>query len=300
MLAALALGEDAADAREGGEYLELAKAIALETGLLVPVTPAPSRPDEVETDGVVEVSGPPLAIRLLGDFELRVRGRPVDLSAVRPRARALLRLLSLNAGIAVHHETIEAALWPEADRESSTRNLHVAIAAVRRALEPSAPRGAFHVVRREGDAYRLAVPSGSEVDLLRFERAVAAGHLARQRSDGSGAASLYQEALAWYRGDLLPEDGPAEWVAERRELCRLAAVEAAQGLAEILLARGDADGAARVCATGLRIERYHDPLWRLLIRSRAQAGDLGAANRARLGYDRMLAELGVTAPSALG
>src|SRR5207247_1059222 len=117
-------------------------------------------------------------------------------------------------------------------------------------------------------------------------QAVAAGHLARERSDDADAVRHYQVALDWYRGDLLPEDGPAEWVVERRELSRLAAVEAAQGLAEILLSQGNADGAARVSSIGLRIERYHDPLWRLLIRARAQAGDLGAANRAQLGYDR--------------
>ena len=57
------------------------------------------------------------------------------------------------------------------------------------------------------------------------------------------------------------------------------------------------EGAARAASAGLRIERYHDPLWRLLIRSRDEAGDQGAASRARSAYDQMLAELGVQ-PSA--
>src|SRR5439155_24086693 len=91
-------------------------------------------------NGIAKDPEPPVAIRLLGGLERRLRGRPVDLSRGRPRAGALLRLLSLNAGIAVHHETIEAALWPEADREAGGPNLHVAIAALRRTLEPSAPR----------------------------------------------------------------------------------------------------------------------------------------------------------------
>jgi DNA-binding SARP family transcriptional activator len=74
----------------------------------------------------------------------------------------------------------------------------------------------------------------------------------------------------------------------------LAAVDASQALAELLLQRGEAALAARICATGLRIERYHDPLWRLLIAARDQAGDQGAAKAARLSYDKMLAELGVS------
>jgi DNA-binding SARP family transcriptional activator len=97
----------------------------------------------------------------------------------------------------------------------------------------------------------------------------------------------------------LPEDGPAEWVVERRERCRLAAVETAVALAELLLEAGDADAAARACTSGLRIERYHDPLWRLLIRAREAAGDQGAAIRARASYGKMLADLGVEAVSAV-
>lgn len=265
-----------------------------------PVNGNGAHPAEVRLAPISRGGPPPVAIRLLGGFELRLDGRAVDLSGVRPRARTLLRLLCLNAGTALHHETIEAALWPEADPEASSRNLHVAIASLRRALEPAVARGAFQLLRRDGDAYRLALPAGSEVDLLPFERAVATGRAARVGSDDDGAGRAFQEALDLYRGDLLPEDGPAEWVADRRELCRLAAVDAAQGLAEILLAHGDAAGAARAASAGLRVERYHDPLWRLLIRARNEAGDQGAASRARLGYQRMLAELGVeAAPAAL-
>jgi DNA-binding SARP family transcriptional activator len=230
---------------------------------------------------------------MLGGYELRLDGRPVDLSGVRPRARALLRLLSLYAGGPVHHETIEAAMWPEADTDAASRNLHVAIAGLRRALEPNAGRGTFQLLRREGDAYRIALPEGADVDLLRFERALAAGRSARERGDADTALVAYQESLDRYAGELLPEDGPAEWVADRRELARLGAVEAAQQLAQLLLDRGDVEAAAQAAAAGLRIERYHDPLWRLLIRSRDEAGDQGAASRARAGYDRMLAELGV-------
>jgi DNA-binding SARP family transcriptional activator len=250
---------------------------------------------EVRLPPIARGGPPPLVIRLLGGFELRLDGRAIDLSAIRPRVRALLRLLSLNAGTGLHHETIEAALWPEAEAEAGSRNLHVAIASLRRALEPTVARGAFQLLRRDGDAYRLVLPARSEVDLLRFEQAVATGRSARERSDDDGAARAFQEALDLYRGDLLPEDGPAEWVADRRDVSRLAAVDAAEGLAEILLARGDRAGAAAAASAGLLVERYHDPLWRILIRARDEAGDQGAASRARLGYDRMLAELGVEA-----
>lgn len=296
LLAYLALSEASADPDEAEEYLDLALAISRETGIQPPSAPElPARGDAPDGQGVA----PPVTVRVLGAFELMLDGQEVDLSAIRPRARTLLRLLCVNAGARVHHETIENALWPDADAEASGRNLHVAIAALRRALEPAQMRGSFQLLRRDGDAYLMDVPPGSEVDIQRFMRAVSRGRLARERSDPGAAAAAYREALDLYRGDVLPEDGPAEWVAELRESCRLAAVEATQALAEILLASGEAAGAARACAIGLRIERYHDPLWRLLIEARDRAGDPGAASRARLGYDQMLAELGIPA-SATG
>jgi DNA-binding SARP family transcriptional activator len=291
MLAHLALSVSVADDIEAEQYRSAAVELAGEIGLVVP-----DDADVGPAETVAAVDAPPLQIHMLGGFAMSLAGREVDLRRVRPRARALLRLLCLHAGAPVHHETIEAVLWPSADPDASSRNLHVAIAALRRTLEPAAGRGSFQLVRREGDAYRLALPVGSEVDLLRFEEAIRGARTAEGRGDLDRAVAAYQAALDMYRGELLPEDGPAEWVAERRDACRLAAVGAAQNLARLLLRQGDAAGAANACNIGLRIERYHDPLWRLLIEARDMAGDQGAASRARLGYDRMLAELGVQAP----
>jgi DNA-binding SARP family transcriptional activator len=105
----------------------------------------------------------------------------------------------------------------------------------------------------------------------------------------------FEQALELYAGELLPEDGPAEWAIEPRERFHAGALEAAQGLAELLLKRGDPAAAARACSTGLWIDRLHDPLWKLLIQARERAGDRVAASRARRDYARVLEELGLTA-----
>jgi DNA-binding SARP family transcriptional activator len=332
LLSYLALAQVTADEEEADEYRTLAAQIATETGLALPVPiasdgrmvsaqPIPMMNADATqvtnghannghatstnghgtpaSDAHVKVTTPPIDIRMLGGFGLAMDGQQVDLAGVRPRVRALLRLLCLNTQSPVHHETIEAALWPEVDASAASRNLHVAIAALRRAIEPSAARGGFQLVRRDGDAYRLVLPRTSRVDLDAFELAVSAGRAARERGDSARARQEFAEALDAYGGELLPEDGPAEWVVERRERCRLAAVETAVALAELLLEAGDADAAARACTSGLRIERYHDPLWRLLIRAREAAGDQGAALRARASYGKMLADLGVEAVSAV-
>jgi len=194
----------------------------------------------------------------------------------------------------VHREVLCAAFWPDADGETAARNLHVALSALRRELEPGGGRGAGGILVRDADAYRLALPPGSMVDVAEFEAAVAAGRAARMRSDRDAARRSFRAALAAYGGDLLPEDGPAEWVVGRRERARAACVEAAVALAELELESNPAD-AASACSAGLAVDPYHDPLWRLLVAARERSGDHAAASHARAGYSKMLADLGLPA-----
>ncbi len=284
----LALAE--AEPARAGEYRALALAVR-EESKLAPLPWAQERSGSVPPP--TPTAAPAVMLRCFGGFHIAVRGRPVDLSSIKPRARAVLRVLALHAGTPVHREVLQAALWPEADAETGARNLHVAVSALRQVLEPGVVRGGFSILLREGDAYRLSLPPDAEVDLLQFSAALAAGRSARRRGRPEEAMALYREALARYSGELLPEDGPAEWVLEARERCRTGALEAAQALAELLLGAADASGAAQVCTEGLGIDRYQDPLWRLLIAAREQAGDQGAAVRARRDYSKMLAELGL-------
>ena len=204
-------------------------------------------------------------------------------------------MLLSDPGEAFHHEIIAETFWPDAEPEVGARNLHAAVAALRRLVEPGVARGGFRVVVRDGGAYRFVIAAGSRVDLLEFDRAIASARSARGNGDAIAAEAAWRAAIAEYRGDLLADEGPASWLEEPRERRRQHAVEAAEAVAAACHARGELEEAAGWCAQGLRIDRYHDPLWRLLIAVRERAGDQGAARRARLGYDRVLVELGVTA-----
>ena len=233
-------------------------------------------------------SGP--RFRTLGGFAVTTDGRDLSLDGIKPRARSLLRLLAVHAGSAVHREVIAAALWPEADAGTSARSLQVAVSAVRGVFVEALGSDGGRLVAREGDAYRLAVDPEA-VDVRRFDRAVGEARLARGR--GGDVAEPLAAAMSLYGGDLLPEEGPAEWVVEPREHYRAAAVDVAREAAEAALLAGDARTAIEACRAGLGIDRYHDPLWRLLIEARQAAGDVSAANRDRREYEAILVELGV-------
>jgi DNA-binding SARP family transcriptional activator len=230
-------------------------------------------------------------VRCFGQFELRVAGRPVDLAGLQPRCQVLLRLLAMYGARPVHRETLIEAIWPEVRAEAGMRNLQVAVSSLRRFVEPAVG------LAREGQSYRLALPAGCTVDVLGFDEACAKARAARAAGDAPGAEAALQLALDIYRGELLATDGPAEWVVAARDRYRADAGWAAETLAELWLDRGAAALAAETCKRGLAIDRYRDPLWRLLAEAHERGGDQAAAARARRDYEQMLQEMGLEAVS---
>jgi DNA-binding SARP family transcriptional activator len=273
--------------RDGAEYRALAASLAEESALALP-GPAGAVDANVE---------PPVEVRCFGGFGMFVDGVSLELTRAKPRTRQLLRLLAINAGRSVHREVLMAALWPEADRDTSTRNLHVAVSSLRRALEPGVARGEPSMIVRDGDAYRLNLPSGSRVDLVEFDEALTEARAMRRRPEKAAAA--YTRALDIYGGDLLPEDGPAEWVVNERDRRRDEFTESASAVAVAHIDRGDPVAAALACERGLHADQYNDTLWRLCASAYEQAGDAAAAARARQKYERILNDLGVSPIDAL-
>jgi len=230
---------------------------------------------------------PRFAVCCLGGLRLSLHGRETDLRAVTPRARSLLRLLALHEGRPVHREVLMEALWPGCDPVSGGRNLQVLVSSLRQALEPGRGRGDDTLVARDADAYRLALPKSSEVDLVAFHGALAQG---RTSVDPRLATRAYTRALDLYVGELFPEEGPTDWVIEPREQLLDEAVEASRGLAEALLALGDPLAAARACRRGLALERRDASLWRLCVAAYEAAGDSRSADRTRERQRRALAQ----------
>lgn len=241
---------------------------------------------------------PKLQVRCFGRFEIRVDGERPPLERVRPRAREVLRMLALAAGRPVHRELLIEALWPGLDTSAATHNLHVAVSSLRAVLEPGVARGAARLLARDGDRYSLALDPGSSCDLQIFESSCLAAERARATGDTEAAIRSLNVALAACTGDVLPEDGPAEWVLAPRERFRVRAAEAAALLAELHLGRGHAEGAATAALRSIDIDPCRDGSWRLLISAYDATGDLAAAERARRSYADVLASLGVVANTA--
>ena len=234
------------------------------------------------------------ARQTLRSLTLPARLSPFPLvSAAKPRVRSLLRLLALHAGRPVHRDVITGALWPDADSDTGRRNLQVAVSALRRLLDTVAGPDAAILVLRDGDAYRLGLPAEALVDMTELDRLLRDGEARRRGGDVDGAIAALGEALGVAARELLPEEGPAEWLIARREEHAAELVEAARTLATLYAERGEAVSAVATCERGLRVDRYSDPTWALLIDIHRRSGNEAAAARAQQRYTDTLRDLDV-------
>ncbi|MDH6137751.1 DNA-binding SARP family transcriptional activator [Kitasatospora sp. MAA4] len=239
-----------------------------------------------------------LEIRCFGRFRIVRDNRELDLSPVRPKVRTLLRLLALQAGAGVHRDHLLDALWPEFPPEQGIRNLQVTVSRLRTFLEPGSARGASRFLLRSGASYRLVLEPDVRCDVREFERAIGQWRRNRAQLAPTEEAELLAAALDWYAGDLLPEDGAAEWVVTERARLRGKAAEVHQALAEVCLGLGRFGSAARAARQSLLLDPFRDAAWRVLAATYHSAGDPAAAEQTRREYARMLRSLG-TGPGAV-
>ena len=160
-----------------------------------------------------------MEFRILGPLEVRANGRAVEISGA--KRRALLAVLVLQANRPVSTERLAVALWGQDAPPGAIKAVQVQVSRLRRAL------GETGALETTPAGYRLVVGAG-ELDVERFERAVAAGRHALAAGDSIRAAELLRGALRLWRGAPLEEFGWAPFAppeVRRLEELRLSAVE---------------------------------------------------------------------------
>src|SRR6266540_1725992 len=155
--------------------------------------------------------------RLLGPLEVLRDQVPVRIAA--GKQRALLAILLLNANRTVSREQLIDSLWGENVPESAQKMVQIQVSQLRKAL----PEPRLHT-RQPG--YMLEVRE-DELDVARFERALANARSALAQGEPESATELLDHALALWRGSALAEFSEpfARHEGARLEELRLAAVE---------------------------------------------------------------------------
>ena len=204
-----------------------------------------------------------LKIQLLGGFS--IQDCDVPLAGVgAARLQSLLAYLLLKRGEPQQRQHLAFLFWPDTTDAQAQTNLRTLVHRLRRVL-PNAER----FLKVDGHALLWRADAPCWLDIAAFEAAA--------REDTPLTA--LREAIALYRGDLLPGCYD-EWIEPERERLRRRFAQAAERACHLLEMQRDYPAAIDVAQRLI----HHDPLneesFRRLMRLQALAGDRAGALRA--------------------
>jgi len=242
------------------------------------------------------VPSPPgsvLEIGVLGPLVLRRDGEPVEHpSWRRERVRSLLQYLVVHPDCS--REMAGVALWPDADDASLANNLRVNLNHLQRVLEPERHSGESPwFLKQDGDRLRLRGGEWLRIDAVEFERLCEEGDRAERRGAPAVALERYRAAVALYRGDYLDDALDPAWGEFDRTRLRASFVRSAVRAGELLLGRGESEGALELGIAAARAEDLSEPAHRLQALAFRALQDRAAARRCLLTCLRLLEDAGL-------
>ena len=201
-----------------------------------------------------------LSVRMLGPFEVSVRGTRIDIWPY-AKPKELLAFLLLHPNGRSRTE-IGAALWPGASPSQVRNSFHVTMHHVRRTL------GHADWIVLAGDRYTVAPGISVALDVTAFQQQVQA---ALTMSDEQGINAL-RAALALYRDHFLAAEPAGPWRDEVQDRLRRYFCDAGLKLAELLEANGEDDRAAGAYERVVACEPLHEGAHRGLLLTLTRAG----------------------------
>jgi DNA-binding SARP family transcriptional activator len=170
--------------------------------------------------------------QLLGSLEVSDRGEPVAVGG--GKRRALLGVLLLHPNEVVSAERLIDELWGERPPATSAKSVQVYVSQLRREL--GSRNGELLVTRSNGYLLRVG---GEDLDVQRFERALAEGERALAAGEARRASDTLGGALELWRGaplsDFAYEPFAQQEIARLEELRAVAVEERIE--AELALGR---------------------------------------------------------------
>jgi predicted ATPase/DNA-binding SARP family transcriptional activator len=192
-------------------------------------------------------------------MQVQVHGLPLPACRSRKPLWALA-LLTLHPNRPVQREWLAETLWPDSKQSQAFANLRPVLSELRRALAEESKR-----LQAPNRHTLLLDLTDAEVDLLRFEAAIA-----------RGTFSDLEQAVALYRGPLL-EGCHEEWALPEREAREQGYLQALQKLGDAALVGGNYDAATDYYQRVVRIDPWQEAARRGWMEALAKKGDTHAA-----------------------
>ncbi|MEX5717133.1 BTAD domain-containing putative transcriptional regulator [Geodermatophilus maliterrae] len=158
-----------------------------------------------------------MQFEILGPLQVLDAGRPLALG--RPKQRAVLAILLLDAGRVVSLDRLVEELWGRQSPPQALASVQAYVSHLRRLLEPRRSPGApATVLVNQAPGYRIVVRD-EDLDAARFRTLAQRGHDLLQAGEAARAADTLADALRLWRGPVLADVGDAPFVqAERARL----------------------------------------------------------------------------------
>lgn len=224
-------------------------------------------------------------VRILGAFGA-VRGEAA-LSTGTPKQQRLLALMALRANHPVSHAEIVDVLWGEDPPDSFNQLVHTYISRLRALLAPHQNAVGNPAIVHGHAGYELCVDP-EQLDLLRFQQAVADADQARADEDPELEQELLKTALSLWRGSVLETSGETLVGHPLAVEYGLQKLDAALRLANLALAAHGYDEAIRVLRPLVHDQPLHEGLHLRLMLALAGAGQRVAALAVFRDLDRRL------------
>ena len=215
---------------------------------------------------------PTLYIRLLGEFSL-IYGSHVVQSVGTLRLQSLLARLVLFRSAPQSRRHLAFTLWPDSSESQALTNLRRELYNLRQAL-PAADR--FLSIENQTLQWRSDTPF--TLDVADFEQAVTAAYQAKEVANEARTRDALAEAVALYKGDLLPGCYD-DWLLTERERLRQVYLQALEQLVTLLQKQHNYRSAIDYAQQLLREDPLAEEAYLYLIRLYALNGDRAKALR---------------------
>jgi DNA-binding SARP family transcriptional activator len=236
-----------------------------------------------------------LRVQTLGRFEVYCHGQPIPLCSSR-KGRALFRYLATRPERRAAKDVLLELFWPGEEAEKAGHKLHIAVSALRQALNEAVEMGQKdgEPVLFEDDHYLLNPALSIHLDADAFTTHCRAGERLERENRVSEAVAEYEAALALYRSDFLTEDLYADWSLAARARLEETYLTTLGRLAAHYLDQDRFMETVSCCRRILAKDSFREDAYRQLMRCYSRMGRRNQALREYLACEEVLQkELGV-------